>query len=91
MFRLPVKVSPKDKHHSVAGTTSHVTNTSPVDSPQRTQSNKQYNFFYGKAECLLERANYLIVDCISMSEYLAKLPTRVEHRRTEGGEGREKT
>lgn len=29
---------------------------------------------------MFERANDLIVDCVSMSECFAKLPTRVEHR-----------
>lgn len=92
MFRLPVVVPPKQRQQCFAGATPPPPSTCnkyfPSGlSPRWTQSNKQYGFFYWKPECLLERANDLIVDCVSMSECLTKLPTRVECRREWGGRG----
>lgn len=86
VFRLPVVVSAKQKATMPLRVRLHlrlprVTNTSPRTLPRWTQSNKQCGFFYWKTECLLERANDLIVDCVSMSECLTKLPTRAEGSR----------
>lgn len=88
VFRHPVQVSPKQRQQCSAATIPPPPSTCNKYFPQRTlprwtQSNKQYGCFYWKPECLLERANDLIVDCVSMSECLAKLPTRVERRREE--------
>lgn len=93
VFRHPVVVFPKQRQQCFAGTVPPPPSTCnkyfPSGlSPRWTQSNKQYGFFYWKPECLLERANDLIVDCVSMSECLTKLPTRVERRREEGREER---
>lgn len=46
---------------------------------------KKNTHTHTQAECLLERANDLIVDCVSMSECSAKLPTRVEASRGRSG------
>lgn len=92
VFQHPVQVSPKQRQQYSAATIPPPPSTCNKYFPRRTlprwtQSNKQYGCFYWKPECLLERANDLIVDCVSMSECLTKLPTRVERRREEEGAG----
>lgn len=90
MFQHPVVVSPKQRQQSLAGAippppsmyTEHF--PSGLSSSEHNQINNKAFFSPGKLEYLLVSANDLIVDCVSMSEYLPKLPSRVACRREEG-------
>lgn len=75
--------SPSPPRPTSPANTIKINNTAPYTGKKKKERKN--------TECLLERANDLIVDCVSMSECFTKLPTRVERRSEEGRRGRRRS